>query len=519
MKIIVWLLCLLVIVSGVCAADVEVFWDESIGVVSSTFYGVNNHGTWGSGNAWIDANGDGVYEARSDDAWNRQMMLDAGITYLRADMHLDGGLSTYPHFSGRVTVSKGMVKWAYEHNVTMLYIASYMPYWLANITPACSAVPSRCGPKDYQVFADLVVEWIDEVTLNGTYAGAMEIELWNEPDLSMFSLPNGTMQERIAVYNAMYGPMYDAIKRKYPGMAVGGLGLANPVGPGREMLKQWMIAYPQKQDFVSFHRYFDGNVEQDLGRVFDNVSGLCVETGAKCSRFLLDEFNTWNSGVKVNDSGEYARRLGLAYVFLLNRDASMSTAEYQWSEAKPYRAGIGYPEYPQRWSMVSEPLLDGEVYVSYNVTSDVARNHPPGAAVYRSVGNVSHAVVASAFGGERSVTLVNRVTGVMVNVRSVVPVVVVENVSVVEGVSASEGPGLPEEVVVVEKKKDVGVGGSAPMTYKSYVSKYDKGDLPVIVIDGIGTGAAEFVGMLEIVIVGLVLLMIVGLVKMMKRGG
>jgi hypothetical protein len=531
--------CLLCCVAGALAATVDIDWGEEQSVVRNTFYGVNNHGTWASGNTLIDANGDGTDDAQSDYAWHRQKMLEANVRYLRADMYLDGASPTAPHFAGRVNTARGMVEWAYNHKITMLYIVSYMPYAMANITQDCQQSPSRCGPKDNQAFANLVVEWLDEVTLNGTYADAIELEVWNEPDLAGFWLPsitNRTDHRIFDIYNAMYGPIYDTVKARYPGMVVGGPGLASIKNEGGKQFAQaWLAQHRGKQDFVSFHYYSNSQpFDEDLVAVFGNATLRCTEAGATCRRFLLDEFNDGDVYQKQANSANFGRQIALAYAYMLRWNASMiSTALYQWSESNKYLPNIGYPEYPQRWSMVSEPLLDNAVYRSFDVLKAISSTHVPGAVVVAATSDDDDVVViASRHNSNGAITVINKgavakslvITGVQEE--GSIGIDEVQQFSVeLQAQPVEPPPEQPEQPPVQESEQPPPASqqeqtndteqqseqsdpqpAEQQTEHVGYNSTYDMNDMEPIITDGIGTFAAAVVDNIELLVLCAVLL-------------
>jgi len=48
---------------------------------------------------------------------------------------------------------------------------------------------------------------------------------------------------------------------------------------------------------------------------------------------------------------------------------------FSWTVPNSYLNSSVYPEYPQKWSMLSEPILDKSLYVSYNETKAYGNYH------------------------------------------------------------------------------------------------------------------------------------------------
>jgi hypothetical protein len=308
--------------------------------------------------------------------------------------------------------ARQLLAFAHEHDLKVLYIASYMPPYLANASADCVSNQQHCAPNDPVAYANLVVQFINESTNNGEYADTLEIEVWNEPDLAQFWLPDANNTERYAQYNTMYAVVYDAVKAYYPQISVGGPAITTIQDPNRggPFMEAFLAANANKMDFFSFHRYLDsGDYDATLQTELDLITSACASYQANCGRIVFDEFNVRSSDVKLNDPAEYAKQLGIAYAYLLDTmPENVTTAQYQWSETKPYRDGIGYPEYPQRWSMVSEPALDNALYASYNVTKEFATYHGAGSTVVNSASaDPDIRIVASYKNEDKYVTIIN----------------------------------------------------------------------------------------------------------------
>jgi len=148
---------------------------------------------------------------------------DSGENLLWDDLNLQQDNSDYDNFPD-LSKQQSLVKWANENNMKVLFIASYMPNYLANITSDCSSNTMTCSANNYAEWGNNVVKYITEVTNEGLYKDSVEVEVWNEPDLDIFWLSNvgGTNAKRAQLYGQLYGATYNAIKSEYPDMPVGG---------------------------------------------------------------------------------------------------------------------------------------------------------------------------------------------------------------------------------------------------------------------------------------------------------
>jgi hypothetical protein len=178
-------------------SNISINFSSETAQINPYFYGVNTHGTWASGNSLIDINEDGAVDTQSNYEWHRQKLSEANLNYLRADMGLawkSNGYKTYYSYFN-ISAEQDIIEWAHNNSIKVMYIASYMPYWLANRSDLCSqstintTAVSQCTPLNYTQWGDIVVDYIDQVTQNGKYNSTIDIEVWNEPDLS-FWLPN-----------------------------------------------------------------------------------------------------------------------------------------------------------------------------------------------------------------------------------------------------------------------------------------------------------------------------------------
>lgn len=391
-------------------ALINVNFSNEVGVVREDFYGVNAMGVWGSNLSWIDPEGDGTKNIASDYEWHRDAMQNAGINYLREDMGLERVSISEGVFDttsmnnnyGNLNTRRNLVEYAKANNIKLLFIADYMPEWLANKSSYCNSTYNwaYCPPSNYTKWGKLVVDFLQAV---GCDTNTCEVEVWNEPYEDLFWLNNLSYDHltKAKEYVKLYNATYDAIKSAYPSMAVGGLSGFPRDAPN--LMKAFLSNETTNMDFVSIHPYEDlsgfyisrNTLITDIELLLNN----CATYGANCSRIILTEWNVYNSDL-LNDSAranEYGAQIGYGYMSLLNKyPENVSSNLFNWAEANSYSDTSIYPGYPYRWSMVSEPLLDNAYYPPYNVTKNFASYHPPGSTVIKSNSSSSNVkVVAS----------------------------------------------------------------------------------------------------------------------------
>jgi DNA-binding transcriptional regulator YhcF (GntR family) len=366
-------------------------------------------------NTWVQLTCVATITDDVSEGWRIVIETDQGEKLLWDDLNLqqDGvDYDAIPDLSNQ----KSLVQWASENNIKILFIASYMPEYLANITSDCISDTKTCPPLNHTEWSDNVIKYITEVTADGLYEDSVEIEIWNEPDLEYFWLSDisRTDPKRVQLYGQLYSATYDAIKSQYPNMKVGGPAVTGQDADSELILRNIVENY--SFDFISYHKYlgqggspyYDSSLNSDMSW----IQNICNDYSKSCPRILLDEWNVWDSSIKLNNENYWKMQLSLAYSYLLdNYPENISTAEYQWSESTSYDNAAVYPEYPQRWSMVSEPQLDNEIYASYNVTKDFSTYHGAGSTILQSTSTDSNIVVVASTNDSNSyLTIINKNT-------------------------------------------------------------------------------------------------------------
>ena len=398
-------------------------FSSSIGDIRDDFYGVNTHGKWGTDTSLIDVDADGTRETASNFTWHREQFLDSNMNIMRADMYLEdlanevGTFKTTSGFNNNRAMRYDLVKWASENDVKILFIANSMPSWLRNTTEGwCTTTLFTCPPKNYTRWGEMIVDFINNVTVDGLYNSTIMIQVKNEPDLtaSWMSDVTATNINRSLEYNKLYNATYLAVKSAYPNIAVGGATVSDITTTGGKLIYQnWLSNFTTNMDFFSFHAYrgtTDSNYDDLLKNRYDSVIANCTFYGANCSRIILSEYNEFDADTKVNNPDLWGMQLALAYSGTLNNyPTNITMIQYQWAEFINYTEGsANYPDFSQRWTMVAEPQLENEFYRSYNVTKNFATFHSAGSTVYTSTSdNNDVKVVSSKNGNDFFITIIN----------------------------------------------------------------------------------------------------------------
>ncbi len=326
----------------------------------------------------------------------------------------DGNVINYWHNDEAFIPVRENIKFAYENNKKVVIRVDNMPTFLANVSNLCSTSIETCPPNNYTIWGDLLVDWINVSTEYGLYLSTISgVEIGNE-----FYLPNEWLHDDVIYdsanksieYNILYNASWMAIKQAFPNLAVGG-GCAYYGYPN--MITNWLSNFPQQMNFVSFHPYMY-NYESNTNGLYNKTKwlfDLCEKYNANCSRIINSEWSISNIVFK-NSSENYERfgtNIALAYSDILNNwPENVSMINFEWAYPYKYSNQENFREYPQRWSMVSEPTLDNEYYPSYNVTKNFATHHSAGSMVVKSNSSTSGVkVVASKKGKEQHITVIN----------------------------------------------------------------------------------------------------------------
>ncbi len=381
--------------------NVTAYFNQDVGTVKSDFYGVADNQALMQKGTLIDTNADGVVDSLSDYDFYRNKTVQAGIKLIRVSMHADWRLST------NTENLTEFVKWAYDNNIKLILIAD------APVNPDtsinCSSVTWTCPPVNFTSFGDDIVTIVDNVTSGGIYNSTVIIEVKNEPDLNLFWLSDlsndiGNASIRSDYYNMLFNATYFAFANYDPNIPVGGPALSNndPTIGSMVIFNQFLGNF--STNLTSYHRYrqltnpyFDIQLQSDYDWIFAN----CTASGNGCSNIYISEFNEGNAENKVNNTAFFGMQISLAYAGTLNSYPSNISLEYHHiGELVNYtEGGVNYSSYPQKYSMISEPQLDGgnnpdgEVYVSYNITKNFGNCMPSGAMVQNSTSDDGNIVV------------------------------------------------------------------------------------------------------------------------------
>lgn len=397
-------------------ASVSVNFAQHIGPIREDFYGANTHGSYLGAGTMIDTNSDGVVDTPSDLAWHRQAWLDSGMKLMRWDALLhnnyfnstDGSLN----FTGNLNSRIAQLKWAHDNGIKVLLVASYMPTWLADTTvTGCNLSELKfCPPYNYTIWENILIDYFDRLTQNGTYSNDVIIEVWNEPDIGFWigNLPNDH-QFKSNQYNLLYNHTYNRLTSHYNNLEIGGPAVSTI--SDKNLLEGYLSNFSNKMDFFSFHRYND-NLAIILNSDINKALNECQKYNARCQHIIISEWNVRNETIKTdpNKKTEFSSNIAAGYTVLLNNlPSNVSMILFQWSYDKKYLPNIWYEEYPQKWGMVSEPQLDNEYTPAYNVTKNFAHYHAGGDMVVNSSSNNAGIKVVSSYkpNGEKYITIIS----------------------------------------------------------------------------------------------------------------
>ncbi|GEM_PF-5930510 len=347
---------------GNTIATVTVKAGEEVGILTGG-YGTNTHG----------------YYMSDSESWSQNLFLDSEMDYIRADMSFDlVSTSEGVYESSRLTRYTNLVTWAKENDKKIMWIASYMPGWLADTTIVeanCSTNNKTCPPSNYTKWNNLVLEFLSDV---GCDANTCMVEVWNEPENTDYFLSDtATTVEghniRVKYYNLLYNSTYDAIKLVYPTMEVGGPGGNvgwTPAGTiNNTIITHFIGNFSDKMDFLDVHIY-TGNYDSEdrINYWMTNIIANCTDS-ATCPKIFIGEWNVLGYGyTNTSSESKYAN----AYFYMLNNPSlNVSMIQYEW-------AGTSL-------KMINS--LKGTTFAPYNLTKNMAHYHAGGNMIVNSSSN------------------------------------------------------------------------------------------------------------------------------------
>ena len=414
------------------SALVTVNFSDEVGRVGDNFYGANIQriSMEGTNILKIDTSLDSlVYNGNTNMSWHKQNWLDSKMNYFRDFVRFDyfyhNSSNGNLNFTGNLTKLQQEVQWAYENNNKILInFHNRVPSFLANSSSWCNNDNTTCPPNNYTIWNNMVLDIINRTTLGGQYIRAIDIEIGNEPYGSGFlaNLATDNINKSLE-FVKIYNSTYNEIKAIYPNVTVGG-----PAGytmiQSPNLMKTFLSNMTNKMDFCSIHPYLNnyitGSISQQIIDLVNNASYY----GANCSRIILSE---WNLGYstdaktiknEISKVNEYEANIGSVYINIMTFNSSYLIQEifWQWAESYKYTNNAYYPEYPQRWSMVSEPRLDNVYYPPYNITKNFATYHSAGSMVVKSTSSSNNImVVASKKEESQYITMINKGNDTLVN--------------------------------------------------------------------------------------------------------
>jgi hypothetical protein len=309
-------------------------------------------------------------------------------------------------FSGDLTKIFDQLEFAKANNLTVLIILSYTPLWLSDKSFNCID-STKCPPYDFNLYGKIVNDYITRIANNGKYSEQLKLEVWNEPEIQFWldSYPDDDIIKFVE-----YEKLFLSIKNNNPsfGSQIGGPSIASI--SNSNFYYKYLQNLAKDTSFFSLHKYSD-NLGTSLYNEIKKVSKNCTFYQINCDHIVVSEYNTDSYYLKNNILNSSINTINLAsgLASVLNFYPNIaSLILFQWSETKKYSQTTNYPQYPQKWAMVSEPQLDNEVMPSYNVTKNFAHYHSGGSMVVNSSSDNAYVKsVASTKDGITHITVIN----------------------------------------------------------------------------------------------------------------
>ena len=182
-----------------------------------------------------------------------------------------------------------------KYGIMSIIIIDYMPSWLANTTMKGCSVSGLsdpniyfCMPSNLTLFTQLAVDYVTQVSANGTLLQWIEFEIWNEPGAQFFLVITFDQTFRFNQYVILYTACYNAIKLAYPNAIVAPqLVLYN----NQYVINFLSLGLPM--DFYSAHPYPANPQNSDMAALVNKILRNCLTTNNtnNCNQIRLTEWN------------------------------------------------------------------------------------------------------------------------------------------------------------------------------------------------------------------------------------
>ena len=375
---------------------------SSIGDIRDFFYGTNTHGRYLTNQSYVDTTNNGAFDTPSNQTFHREKIEEANINIVRGDAYLFNTMSavdtfrtTEGHRFNNVNMIKETVKYQAERGGMTYIILDQTPSFAqdkSSIYCTSSDSHTSCPYGNFSILNQTYLNYLNEVTWDGLYNSSVMVAIRNEPYASSWldNLSTDNIIKGIE-YAKLFNWSYISINAVYPNMKVcGPSGFRDFPNMTTAFISNASL-YNYPTDCVEIHPYADnGNSYLLSNQLYQDVLNLqanCTALGEFCPYIVAGEWGDIEADLKTNLSrqNEWGISTARAYMGILNNlPQNVTLLQYQWTEMFKYANTFWYPEYPQKWSMLSEPNLDNEIYTIYNVTKSFATYHSAGSTIYNS---------------------------------------------------------------------------------------------------------------------------------------
>lgn len=338
---------------------------------------------------------------------NRLKLISSKGNKIRYDLRLD--LANQDGTFDRLSATE-VVEWAYQNNVTVVLLIHVLPEWLVNKTLGycTSADWSSCPPYNYDLYGNVTLAIVKNVTNNGRYNSSVEVEIGNEMYGSAW-LNNLTTDHptKATEYVKLYNASYTKLKAVFPSMRVGG-GSTYQLG-GVNMTRTFLSNLTNRWDFIALHQYTYSYPYATVGKAqygIENATAWlkkeCTTYSANCADVYLSEFNLLTDDQTVFTQ-QHSETLSHTFSYLLNNYGNnYSIGLYRFgSQYKNFSCSVfsNYTSYNQ--------FTQAE-YPGYKAIYRYARYAPSTATVYSSSTSYQNIdVVSTKIGNTESIIITN----------------------------------------------------------------------------------------------------------------
>jgi hypothetical protein len=293
----------------------------------------------------------------------------------------------YNHWNG--------VEWAYNNNKKTILTFLGTPSFVSNNTSQCSyGSPDTRNCEPYytnNLYGEMLLMYLDNVTKNGTWADNVIIEVGNEMYSGTFLYNNGTCAERSAAYNRMYNYTRGYIHNvtRYSRIPFLTTTFYQDNSCSINLTRNFYGNFSSsdyESAVIHYYNTYSANAEGSV----ESVDNLTAIIGYTPQSFFFTELNGNQPSIQNTSSRWYNIDLykGKTLSSLYNMNSNISVSWYSFTFGQTY---VNATEYPNDWRDWAYSNLDN--FSHYNITNRTQTYFPNGITIYNTSINDGRAYI------------------------------------------------------------------------------------------------------------------------------